>query len=84
MSDPVKEPPHYQILVNNTPLEAWDISDALFYNNALLWNVLKYLIRVGSGGKSDDLQDLKKARQYLDREIARRESLTDLDRTGFL
>mgnify|MGYP003627065911 FL=1 len=78
LADPIKEPSHYKIQirssVHNVDIDAWDISDALFLNDALLWNTLKYLFRVGCGGKSNDLQDLKKARQYLDREIARRES----------
>lgn len=78
LADQIKEPNHYKIQIrrpdHNIEIDAWDISDALFLNNALLWNTLKYLFRVGCGGKSNDLQDLKKARQYLDREIARRES----------
>ena len=49
--------------------------DALFRNNAHLWNTGKYLFRVGNGGKNNDLEDLKKARQYLNREIDRLEKV---------
>lgn len=40
----------------------------------LLWQVAKYLSRCGrKGGRALALQDLKKARWYLDRAIARKE-----------
>ena len=79
-ADPVKEPSYYKIRVYSRhsgahcDIEAWDLSDALFINDALLWNTMKYLFRVGAGGKFNDLEDLKKARQYLDRAINIRES----------
>ena len=79
-ADPVKEPSYYKIRVYSRhggahcDIEAWDLSDALFINDAPLWNTMKYLFRVGTGGKFNDLEDLKKARQYLDRAINIRES----------
>ena len=79
-ADPIKEPSYYKIRVYSRhsgahcDIEAWDLSDALFINDALLWNTMKYLFRVGAGGKFNDLEDLKKARQYLDRAITIRES----------
>lgn len=79
-ADPIKEPSYYKIRVYSRhggahcDIEAWDLSDALFINDALLWNTMKYLFRVGAGGKFNDLEDLKKARQYLDRAINIRES----------
>ena len=82
-ADPIKEPSHYKIRVYSRSggahcdIEAWDLSDALFINDALLWNTMKYLFRVGAGGKFNDLEDLKKARQYLDRAITIREPLKD-------
>lgn len=39
--------------------------------NAYLWNAVKYISRAGK--KGDVLEDLKKARWYLDREIERLE-----------
>ena len=79
-ADPIKEPSYYKIRVYSRhggahcDIEAWDLSDALFINDAPLWNTMKYLFRVGTGGKFNDLEDLKKARQYLDRAINIRES----------
>lgn len=47
-------------------IEAWELG----FN---LGNVVKYICR--SGYKDDALDDLRKARWYLSREIARRESM---------
>tara|TARA_Y100001963_G_C6780117_1_gene449401 strand:+ start:59 stop:337 length:279 start_codon:yes stop_codon:yes gene_type:complete len=73
--DPVQHPKHYKLRVNGQPIEAWDLLDSLFGRNPTLWNAAKYLFRVGSGGKDNDLQDLKKCRQFLSREIDRLEHL---------
>lgn len=43
-----------------------------FFNNALRFNTIKYLARAGK--KGDLLEDLKKARWYLDEEIKEMES----------
>lgn len=48
-------------------LEAWGLDE-----DAYLFNVVKY---IGRPGKGDYLTDLKKARWYLDRKIARMERL---------
>lgn len=53
-------------------VEAWDVLDAAFPSDPLLWNCGKYLLRQGrKGGEENRLEDLRKARQYLDRRIAR-------------
>ena len=53
-------------------VEAWDVLDAVFPSDPLLWNCGKYLLRQGrKGGEERRLEDLRKARQYLDRQIAR-------------
>ena len=70
MADPVNHPPHYQ---NADPayeaikvIEAWGLGFCL-------GNTVKYISRAGK--KADPaLQDLKKARWYLDREISRLEA----------
>ncbi len=62
-------------MLNGKMVEAWDLLDALFYRNPTLWNAGKYLFRVGNGGKDNDLQDLKKCRQFLSREIERLEQV---------
>ena len=51
-------------------VEAWDVLDAAFPSNPHLWNCGKYLLRHGrKGGEEKRLEDLRKARQYLDRAI---------------
>lgn len=52
-------------------VESWDILDAAFPSDPLLWNCGKYLLRQGrKGGEEKRLEDLRKARQYLDRLIS--------------
>jgi hypothetical protein len=52
-------------------VESWDVLDAAFPSDPLLWNCGKYLLRQGrKGGEEKRLEDLRKARQYLDRQIA--------------
>ena len=52
-------------------VEAWDVLDSAFPSDPLLWNCGKYLLRQGrKGGEEKRLEDLRKARQYLDRQIA--------------
>ena len=52
-------------------VEAWDVLDAAFPQDPLLWNCGKYLLRQGrKGGEDKRLEDLRKARQYLDRKIS--------------
>lgn len=65
MADLVNHPPHY----TNHPsgIECVQITEHM---NFCLGNALKYIWRCGL--KGDEIEDLKKARWYLDREIARR------------
>lgn len=69
MSDAVNHPNHYGGADNPYEaikvVEAWDLD---FY----LGNVIKYISRAGK--KGEELEDLKKARWYLDRKIARMEA----------
>lgn len=69
MSDPINHPSHYQ-----GPVEVIDIIEG-FGLNFHLGNVVKYLLRAGR--KGDALEDLKKARWYLEREIDRRVGQSD-------
>lgn len=66
-SDMVNHPPHYAV----GGLECIDVIESLGLGYHL-GQVLKYLWRAGR--KGDALEDLKKARWYLDREIARRQN----------
>ena len=67
--DMVNHPPHYN--AHPKGIECIDVIEDC--GSPLLANVIKYLWRVSWGSKGRDLEDLKKARWYLDREIARRE-----------
>lgn len=61
--DPVNKPNHYRWL----PVEAIEITELFNFN---LGNALKYIIRADHKGKP--IEDLEKARWYLDRELQRR------------
>lgn len=68
MSDPVNHPPHYGGADN--PYEAIKVIEA-WSLNFHLGNAVKYISRAGRKGAA--LEDLRKARWYLDREITNRE-----------
>jgi hypothetical protein len=65
MTDPVNHPNHYGGAEN--PYEAIKVVEA-WSLGFHLGSVVKYIARAGK--KGDALEDLKKARWYLDREIA--------------
>lgn len=79
----IESPDHYtwlgQALANlglnaADNVESWDVLDAAFPSDPLLWNCGKYLLRQGrKGGEGKRLEDLRKASQYLDRKIAQLE-----------
>jgi len=64
--DPVNHPSHYT--GHPSGVECITITE---HFNFCLGNAIKYIWRAGE--KGDALEDLKKARWYLDREIQRRE-----------
>lgn len=78
-SEAVRSPEHYTWLGQSLAalglsdaanVESWDVLDAAFPADPLLWNCGKYLLRQGrKGGEEKRLEDLRKARQYLDRKI---------------
>lgn len=71
MDEHVDHPSHYGGADNPYEVikvaEAWD-----FHTDAYLFNVLKYIARPGKGNY---LEDLKKARFYLDRKIQNMEQV---------
>lgn len=81
LGEVVESPEHYTWLGQSLAelglsdaanVESWDVLDAAFPSDPLLWNCGKYLLRQGrKGGEGKRLEDLRKARQYLDRQIAR-------------
>ena len=66
--DPVNHPPHY--LGHPSGVECIEIVEHL---NFCVGNAIKYLWRAGL--KGDAIEDLEKARWYVDREINRRREL---------
>ena len=73
--DNVNHPSHY---ASESGLEAIEVIEAFFHGNAFLANTFKYIARAGKkGGEAKRLEDLKKARWYLEREIKREEAHED-------
>jgi hypothetical protein len=68
MSDVVNHPPHYK---SKSGIEVIDVIES-FGLNFRLGNSTKYILRAGRKGSARKrIEDLKKARWYLDREIER-------------
>ena len=63
MTDSVDHPPHY--LAHPSGVECITITEHM---NFCLGNAIKYIWRAGEKGNA--IEDLKKARWYLDREIS--------------
>lgn len=70
-TDAVNHPPHY----NGHPsgVECIDVVEHMGFN---LGNAIKYVWRCD--GKGDAIKDLKKARWYIEREIAKREKAQEV------
>lgn len=82
--DDVKSPTHYTWLgdaivreggpQDTDMIESWDVLDALFPDDPLLWNATKYLTRYGRKGSSNRrIVDLRKAVEYIERRISKLE-----------
>lgn len=68
MKELINHPEHYG--GKDNPYEVIKIAEAIGLDqDAYLFNVLKYIIRCGKKDNDPTLQDLKKARFYLDRRI---------------
>jgi len=65
MTDPVSNPKHYT--AHPSGIEVIEITEHMGF---CLGNVIKYVLRCDH--KNNAVEDLKKARWYLDREIRRR------------
>lgn len=68
MIDVVNHPPHYK---SDSGIESIDVIEG-FGLNFRLGNTIKYILRHDKKGKP--LEDLRKAKWYLDREIEKLES----------
>lgn len=72
--DNVDHPSHYG--GKDNPYEHVKVAEAWgLVANAFLYNATKYISRLGKKRGTGALEDLKKARWYLDREIKRQEAL---------
>ena len=71
-ADDAINPDHYKWHPSN--VECIEIVEHFGF---LLGNAIKYLWRAGRKGGSSELEDLKKARWYIDRQIARLEEPTE-------
>ena len=64
MSDAVNHPAHY----NAYPVEVIELAECLNYNRG---NILKYVCRAGLKDPATEIEDLEKAKWYIEREIGR-------------
>jgi hypothetical protein len=64
----VNHPSHY----NFSKYEVIEVLDEWFFDNPLIWQVVKYLARAKH--KGNELEDLKKAQFYLNRKISKLEN----------
>lgn len=69
-TDPVSHPPHYT--QHPSGVECIQITEHMGF---CLGNAIKYIWRADL--KTDAIEDLKKARWYIDRELAKREGKTN-------
>ncbi|MFI2909438.1 DUF3310 domain-containing protein [Streptomyces sp. PDY-4] len=68
-TDAVNHPSHYTWLPNG--IEVIDLTEHLSFNRG---NAVKYIARAGRKNSATELEDLRKARWYIDREISRMEN----------
>ena len=66
MSDVVNHPAHYTAY----PVEVIDLTEHMNFNRG---NAVKYIARAGLKDPAKEIEDLMKARWYVDREITRLE-----------
>ena len=64
LSDPVNHPAHYTAF----PVEVIELTECL---NFCRGNIVKYVARAGVKNPATELEDLEKARWYIEREISR-------------
>ncbi|MEV5913350.1 DUF3310 domain-containing protein [Streptomyces chartreusis] len=65
-TDSVNHPSHYTWLPNG--IEVIDLTEHMTFNRG---NAVKYIARAGRKSKATELEDLKKAAWYINREISR-------------
>ena len=70
LNDPINSPSHY----TSSP-SGMEFIVVAEHMNFCIGNAVKYLWRAGLKGEGTNIEDLKKARWYIDREIARLEKV---------
>ena len=75
MNDPVNHPKHY--VSHPSGVECIEVTEHFNFNKG---NAIKYIWRSSDKGK--EVEDLRKARWYIDREIAR--ILNNADKPSFM
>ena len=66
MSDSVNHPSHYESVVKG--VECIDVTEQFNFNRG---NAIKYISRAGHKDKAKEIEDLRKAAWYINREIER-------------
>lgn len=69
MTDQVNHPSHY---TSYKGVEVIDLTEQMNFNRG---NAVKYIARAGLKSPDTEIQDLEKARWYIEREIARLKTL---------
>lgn len=70
MSDPVNSPSHYTAY----PVEVIELTEWLNFNKG---NAVKYIARAGLKNPETEIEDLRKAAWYVNREISRLEKMKE-------
>lgn len=70
MSDPVNSPSHYTAY----PVEVIELTEWLNFNKG---NAVKYIARAGLKNPETEIEDLRKAAWYVNREITRLEKMKE-------
>lgn len=68
LTDQVNHPPHYTAY---NGVEVIELTEQMNFNRG---NAVKYIARAGLKSKDTEIQDLEKARWYIDRELNRLKS----------
>ena len=67
MSKDKINPDHYKTEINGKPVQAVDVIEAFFVDDAHLSQAFKYMSRAGKKEGSDYVEDVRKARWWLER-----------------
>jgi len=72
----VINPDHYKTEINGQPVQAVDVIEAFFFEDAHLSQAFKYMSRAGKKPTSSYSEDIEKAKWWLERAIAYHDNQT--------